>query len=209
VARQGLALASAIALGVAACGPATEAKPPPPPPAVAAGAVSFADGAAAARFHSGRFGLSVALPDGKAWRIDDHGKRELWATHAPTHSSLTIYQWNETELMNRAKCETRARELGLDVEGELDVVEQQVASVPDTWDTRIVVLSELRPASKAVLGHVLAYAASIRKCIFFHFQTDARVGEETVVSSRLAVARVTILGGLTMDVFGAVPREPR
>lgn len=207
MARQGLALA--LALGVAACGPATEAKPPPPPPVVAAGAVSFSEGAAAARYHSGRFGLSVALPDGKAWRIDDHAKRELSATHAPTHSSLTVYQWNESELMNRAKCETRARELGLDVEGEADVVEQQVANVPDGWDARIVVLSELRPAAKTVLGHVVAYAASIRKCLFFHFQTDARAGEETVVSTRLAVARVTILGGLTMDVFGAVPREPR
>jgi hypothetical protein len=173
-----------------------------------AGALSFPEGTAAARFHSARFGLSVALPDGKAWRIDDHGKRELSATHAPTHSSLTIYQWNETELMNRAKCETRARELGLDVDGDLDVVEQQVTSVPDGWDTRIVVLSEVRPAAKAVMGHVLAYASSIRKCLFFHFQTDAREGEETVMSSRLAVARVTVLGGLTMDVFGAVPREP-
>ena len=201
----------AFALGVltlGACGPAPEAKPPTPPPPVAAAAAAFPDGTAAARFHSGRFGLSVALPDGKAWRIDDHGKRELSATHAPTHSSLTVYEWNETELMNRAKCETRARELGLDVDGELDVVEQQVASVPEGWDTRIVVLSELRPAARTVLGHVLAYASSIRKCLFFHFQTDAPVGEENVVSSRLAVARVTILGGLTMDVFGAVPREP-
>lgn len=169
----------------------------------------FADDAATARFHSGRFGLSVALPDGKAWRIDDHGKRELSATHAPTHSSLTVYQWNETELMNRAKCETRARELGLDVDGELDVVEQQVASVPDTWDTRVVVLSEHRSAAHTVLGHVLAYASSIRKCLFFHFQTDAPDGEEAAISSRLAVARITILGGLKMDVFGVVPREPR
>ena len=107
MARQGLSSLAALALGLSACAAAPTAKPPAPPPPVAS-AAPFSDDAAAARFHSGRFGLSVALPDGKAWRIDDHGKLELSAVHAPTHSTLTIYEWNETELMNRAKCETRA-----------------------------------------------------------------------------------------------------
>ena len=54
-------------------------------------AVSFTDdGKALPRYHSRRLALSLPLPDGGAWRIDDHSRPELVATHAPTRSRLVV-----------------------------------------------------------------------------------------------------------------------
>src|SRR5207253_11167008 len=95
---------------------ATNAPPPRPP--------QFAtDDAGWGRFHSKRFQLSIPLPDGKTWKIDDHSKPELVATHAPTSSRVTVITTTEEELVNRKHCETRARNLGIVPANELTTVD--------------------------------------------------------------------------------------
>ncbi|CAN5147547.1 hypothetical protein BH09MYX1_BH09MYX1_33380 [soil metagenome] len=159
-----------------------------------------------AKFHSIRFAMNVPFLDGKNWKIDDHTTRELVATHAATHSEVRVALWPEQDLMNRAKCELRASELGYAPDLELEVIEQEVDSIPPGWDTRVLVASEVHEGAGAI-GHVFAYASSIRKCIFFHFRTETGVGEEAALSDRLASVRLKMLGAITLDTFAAVPRE--
>jgi hypothetical protein len=49
-------------------------------------------------------------------------------------------------------------------------------------------------------GHVLVFGAFIRNCIFMHFSTEVgSAKDEEVLSSRLAMAKVRLVGGLTLD----------
>ena len=63
------------------------------------------------RYHSKRLALSLPLPDGRAWRIDDHSRPELVAT--PRAHALDA-SWSPCsradELVGRAQCEELARE---------------------------------------------------------------------------------------------------
>jgi hypothetical protein len=161
------------------------------------------------RFHSLRFKLSIPLPDGQAWRVDDHSRRELLATHAPTHSALLIYLFTEPDLMNRQKCEARARELGLVARGDLRTVEDAVTVGPEAYDTRVwVALAAGRAPGDKLAGHVFGFGAYIHKCLFFHYASDvASDHDEPLLSARLATARTRILAGIGVDPFDAPPRE--
>lgn len=191
---------------LAACGPPADVKPVVP--VTTAPTTTFEDGPVA-KFHSIRFAMVIPFVDGKGWKIDDHATRELVATHEGSHSDVHVALWPEQDLMNRAKCELRATELGYMPDLELDVIDQEVTSVPAGWDTRILVASEVNKARAGVIGHVFAFASSIRKCIFFHFRSEvaAGAGEATILSDRLATVRMKMLEGITLDTFAAVPRE--
>jgi hypothetical protein len=207
-------LALAVVAGLAACSPAPTAKPAPlvptPPP------LAFED-APVAKFHSIRFALNLPLVDGKSWKIDDHSTRELVALHPGSSSAVHVALWPEQELMNRAKCELRANELGYMPDLELEPVDQEVTSIPAGWDSRVLVATEVPKSATArpakLVGHVFAFASFIRKCIFFHFETAVAIGDTganaaaTTLSSRLAAVRLKTLEGLTLDTFAAVPRE--
>jgi hypothetical protein len=65
-----------------------------------------------ARVHSRRFRISFSLPDRAAWSIDDQSGPSWVATHASTESRLRVELVRGTDLVNRARCEDRARELG-------------------------------------------------------------------------------------------------
>jgi hypothetical protein len=163
------------------------------------------------RFHSARFELWIPLPDGPAWRIDDHTRPELVATHAATSSKLTLKTTIEPELMNRQKCEDRARAAGLVPEQtgsqNFRTVEDQAIVGPDAYDTRIWVM--LQPGGKpgtSLRGHVFAFGAYIRKCLFVHFESEVSSDKlEDVLSERLATARLRIVGGIALEPFD----EPR
>jgi len=173
------------------------------------GAASFSeDDAAFKRFHSVRFKLFIPLPDRVAWRIDDHLRREFVAVHPPTHSTLVLYEFMEPELVNRAKCETFTRELGFVPPGELRTVEDLATVGPEAYDTRVWVALRTGGGPGASLeGHVFAFGAYVHKCLFFHFSSEvASDRDEPVLSSRLAVARLRILGGLTVEPFDEPPR---
>ena len=100
-----------VALGVAGCEP-TGVSPPSlpvkPVPIVAARAVGLGE-MPVGEFVSLRFGLKLPLPDGKGWRIDDHGASWLVATHGASGSELVLKVWREEAMMNRGRCEERAR----------------------------------------------------------------------------------------------------
>jgi hypothetical protein len=179
-----LSLSGACLLGLVACAPApTPATTAPAPSASASGAPAGEartgwDEQPWGRFRSRRFSLWLALPDGKAWRIDDHRTSWLVATHAPSSSSLGLRVFFEDEATNPARCEARARQHDGKLPAEADgrVLERSSAEVLPGWDTRSFVLSTLRSAPGAPLdleGHRVVFAASIRKCMVIHYATRA------------------------------------
>src|SRR4051794_10252706 len=88
------------------CGTSPAPRPPPSLHATPHRAPSYPiDDASWGRYHSRRFLLSVPLPDGKSWRIDDHSHPFLLAVHEPTSSQVAILTTQEDDLMNRQKCE--------------------------------------------------------------------------------------------------------
>ncbi len=160
------------------------------------------------RYHSVRFKLSVPLPDGHAWKIDDHHDRALVANHAPTRSTLTVLAWSEPELMSRQKCQARATEMGLLSLEDPHTIEDQTTVGPDAFDSRIwIVLEAGRSPTAALRGHALLIGGYIRKCLLVHYATDvATEKDEPMLTSRLAVARLRILGGVRMEPFDEPPR---
>jgi hypothetical protein len=195
-------LAGGCAAGAPVVAPASADRPSP--------VASFPDDdRALRRFRSVRFHLSIPLPDGEGWRIDDHSHRELVATHAATRSKLVVYSFLEPELMNRRLCEARARELGLVPQGELRTVEDGPTVGPDGYDTRVwVALQPGRAPGAPLGGHVFAFGAFVRKCFVFHYASEVGSDvDDAVLSSRLATARLRILRGIVVEPFDEPPRE--
>ncbi len=187
-----------MACGVA-CGGA-EAKPIVHPAPVEPAA--FTPGARLLRFHSTRFSVSLPLPDGPRWRIDDHKTAMLRATHEGTHSKVELVVWREEELVNRQKCEDRAREKGYG-ERAGDEVDSEIASVPAGWDTFVWIGADAPAGKDTTTANLYAFAANVRKCLYFHFSTSAAPSE---ISDRLAFMRLRVLGDLRLDSFD-VPRQ--
>ncbi len=162
-------------------------------------------------YHSARLGVSLRLPDGKAWRIDDHSRPELVATHAPTRSRVTVAVMRTEALVGRQQCEALAIERKLVPRGEMRTVEEAVEVRQETFDT--IVRVAIAPGSgpgEPVVGHVMAFGGFLRKCFVFDYATEASgAAEEEALSARLAVARARILGGLRLDELGVVQREER
>jgi hypothetical protein len=198
----GLVLASAL---VASCASATPVRAAAPDsPKLDPGHGEFPDeGRALLRFHSSRFGLSVPLPDGRAWRIDDHKNLALLAVHPPTRSTLTLQSFTDPEAMSRQKCEERARTMGLVALRDPHTVEDVTLAGPGAYDSRVWVALETGTSTQAPLsGHVFLFGAFLRKCLFVHYATQvASEREEAVLTSRLAVARLRILPGIGVEAF--------
>jgi hypothetical protein len=161
------------------------------------------------RYHSARFALSLPLPAGRSWRIDDHSQAELLATHAATRSKVVLATFRTDDLVGRTQCEALARERRLFPAGDLRILEDETGITQQTFDTRSVVA--IAPGSgpdRPLVGHVMAFGGFLRKCFVFDFSTEVDgAADEPVLASRLAYARARILGGLELDPFAAVPRE--
>lgn len=191
-----------------ACGtPATPAVPQPSRPVAA----SFPDDPRPLpHFHSARFALSLPLPDGRAWRIDDHTQEALVATHAPTRSRVTVATFRAEELVGRSQCEALARERRLVARQEEGrPLEEETGLTQETFDTRTVltVVPGATP-DQPLVGHVTAFGGFLRKCFVFDFSTEVDgAAEEPILSARLAFARARILGGMKLDPFAVVQRE--
>lgn len=192
---------------------------PAAPPRTAAGArVSAAtrypaDDASWGRYHSKRLQLSFPLPDGKAWHIDDHSRPSLFALHEPTGSRVSVITTQEDDLVNRQKCEARARALGWVTSKTLTTVDDETTIGPEAYDSRIwVALDAMRPGG-ALEGHVYLFGAFIRRCLLVHVSTTVpSAQDEDVLSERLALARARIVRGLIIDPprisdDAAVPRD--
>jgi hypothetical protein len=160
------------------------------------------------RYHSARFKLSVPLPDGRAWKIDDHHERALVASHASTRSTLTLLTFTEPELMSRQKCEERATQMGLLALHDPRTIEDQTTIGPDAFDSRVWITLEAGGSpGTAMAGHAVLVGGYIRKCLFVHYATAIRSEkDEALLTSRLAVARLRILAGVEMEPFDEPPR---
>lgn len=191
-------------VGVAGCGgekppsAPTTARPDPP----AATTPSFSN-EAWGKFHSARFRLTLSLPDGKTWKIDDHRAPELVAVHAATSSRLTLLTTEEEELMNRDRCEERARKLGWVNESPrapFTTVAEETLLGPDAYDSRVWVAIDARAPGGAITGHVYMFGAFLRRCLLVHFESQVpSARDEEILASRLALVRGRLVKRLTLD----------
>ena len=197
-----LTLALAALVWCASCGEPPTATPPRGPdstPTPSAPRYPSED-AAWGRYHSKRFQLSFPLPDGKAWRIDDHSRPSLFALHEATSSRVWVQATQEDELVNRQKCEERARALGWVTSTKLTTVEDQTTIGPEAYDSRIWVALDAAKPGGAIEGHVYLFGAFIRRCLLVHVSTVvSSAKDEEVLSERLALARARIVRALTLD----------
>jgi hypothetical protein len=205
---MGVGLSALVACG----GAASQVQVAGGPSAVpgAQGAAEFpTEDRALLQFRSARFRLTIPLPDGRRWLIDDHKHPELVAAHPPTQSALVVSLTLEHELVNRQRCEERAREQGLVPSATLRTVEDQVIVGPEAFDSRVwVALEAPATAGGPLTGHVLGFGAYIHKCLFFHFASKVPSDrDEAVLSSRLATARLKIWDHLGVEPFDEPPRE--
>lgn len=193
--------AAACLLALAACGERVSEPARAPQAAAAARAADFApDEGSWGRFRSKRFQLELPLPDGRAWKIDDHSRPALVAVHETTASRLHLRATHEDELMNRAKCEARARELGWVPTAQLATIEDEVTVGPEAYDSRVWVAVDASQPGGAVTGHVFLFGAFIRRCLLVHVETTVPSREhEGVLSSRLATVGARVVRGITLD----------
>lgn len=151
------------------------------------------------KFHSRRFQLSVPLPDGRDWKIDDHRTPMLVATHAATDSRLTLLGTFEEPLMNRQRCEARAEALGMGRSKTLTTVEDEVHVGPAAYDSRVLVGIDGRPDGK-LEGHVYLFGAFLRRCLLVHLVTSVpSAKDEGVLAARLAIASTRIVEAVALD----------
>ena len=145
--------------------------------------------------------MSLPLPRGHEWRIDDHSSSALVATHAPTHSRVVVGVFRADVNVGRSACETMATERKLVPAGPLQPLDDEVTVTQQTFDTRIeVALVPGDSANQPIVGHVLAFGGFLRKCFVFDFSTEVPgAAAESALSARLAFARARILGGLVLD----------
>ncbi|HVH43585.1 MAG TPA: hypothetical protein VM925_14620 [Labilithrix sp.] len=216
--RSGALASLGIAAILAACGdpPATRAEARAPGENLSGAgrrpAEYASDDATWGKFHSKRFQVSVPLPDGREWRIDDHRGPELVAVHAATASRLTLVATQEEELMNRQRCEERARARGWLDKQTLTTVEDQVHIGPAAYDSRVWVALD-PTAPNGVEGHVFLFGAFLRRCLLVHLATSVpSAKDEQVLASRLAVGNARIVKAITIDPLrttddATVPRD--
>jgi len=189
-------------VALSACG---DPAPAPPPRTAATAPASTAprypaDDASWGRYHSKRLQLSFPLPDGKAWRIDDHSRPSLFALHEATGSRISVITTQEDDLVNREKCEARARALGWVTSTTLTTVDDETTIGPEAYDSRIWVALDAAKQGGGLEGHVYLFGAFIRRCLLVHVSTRvASPNDEDVLSERLALARARIVRGLTID----------
>jgi hypothetical protein len=146
-------------------------------------------------FVSLRFGLKLPLPDGKGWRIDDHGGSWLVATHAASGSELVLKVWREEAVTNRGRCEERARFWRKIPEREsADIVEKHAVDVPSGFDTVVEVgviapalVGKKAKAGEDLRGVAMAFGGKGRRCFAWIYTTSAGgQGAEAVLGERLA-----------------------
>src|SRR5258706_16120586 len=112
MAHARLVLAGSVAVVMFGCG-GSGASPAAEPDArrgFAAEPLGSFQGTRWGTFHSKRFEFSIGLPDGGAWKIDDHRTGWLRATHEATRSSVAFRNWNESDNVTRKGCYARARD---------------------------------------------------------------------------------------------------
>lgn len=204
-------LAVALVVGGAGCGGggATGAGPAEAASEKGSGPVEATMGS----YHSPRFLLSLALPGGRDWKIDDRSAPHLYAENRRAQSKLWLLRTREDELMNRQKCEARAVKLGW-LPNHLTTVEDERITGPDAFDSRVLVAVGTTAGSPVLTGHVFLFGGFLRQCLLLHVSTTVPSAEqEEELSTRLALYRARIVRGLDVDAprittEAEVPRAP-
>ncbi len=143
-------------------------------------------------FHSKRFDLSLPLPDGRGFAIDDTRGPWLVAKHAGSRSTLLVRRWRELSAIDRDGCEAVARRgRSLPSLDAADVVDVRNLPVPPDHDT-VATAALFRPAPRPpattapLYGLVLAFGAWSRQCFAYAFVTELDgPGAEPIVAERL------------------------
>ncbi|APR82474.1 Hypothetical protein A7982_07823 [Minicystis rosea] len=202
------------ALALLACEPAQPAAPPPPPtaapPPPPAPPPAFAG--ASGTFRSERFGLRLPLPDGRAWRIDDHAGPWLTASHPATSSSLLVRSWTEDGRANRARCEERARLwYKLPERAGAEILQDRAVDAPAGFDTRLLVGIVSGAPNTPIGAFALAFGAHAHRCFVWAYTTSASgPGAERALGERLATMVEASLTKVTQEneLVPTIRREP-
>ncbi len=197
LARSTTARIGLVLLGMSGCEttPVTPPVAPVRPAPIVEARIKGLGEAPMGEFVSLRFGLKLPLPDGKAWRIDDHEGSWLVARHPGSGSELVVKGWREDAVMNRARCEERARFWRKIPEREsADIVERHAVDVPVGFDT-VVEVGVIAPALRGkkgkgeeeLRGVAMAFGGKGRRCFTWVYTTSAGGrGAEAVLGERLA-----------------------
>jgi hypothetical protein len=214
VTRAAAAALATAALLSSACDGEEPPRTPANPPASATAAARGSDLSSGAwgDFRSKRFDMTISLPDVKAWRIDDHSTLWLEAKHAPSGSTLSVRLWNEDSVVNRDRCEARARGWKtLPPRDGTDVLRREPIPVPPDFDT-VVELGVVAPRPGVPLQAVaLAFGGWAHRCFAFVYQTVATgPGAEQLIGARLAAMVDGTLANTRFesDLVPRIPREP-
>jgi hypothetical protein len=212
-ARVGFVASTAVIVWGCAGSAAAPASPATAPgdATVSAGNGSF-QGARWGMFHSKRFELSIGLPDGAAWKIDDHRTSWLKATHDATHSALAFRSWSESDNVTRKGCYARAREWDSTLP-DLDaqpLIGDELRAVLGHRDARVAVGVVVgSPGAPRTGGFVVAIVGDVRRCILVSFRTEASgPAAADEVADRLAIVSDRVLPGMKADQSFAPSREP-
>jgi len=184
-----------LALGSAACAAAPPPEPAPapvpPPPPVPKSSVGIADRAWGS-VTSGRFSVTVSLPERKDWQIED--VREPWwtARHPPSSSELSVKTWRTSRLARREDCQkqiTLWRPKAPNPEAEpASVVDRRALESPAGYHTELVVGVRRAGKEGEIEGYALAVGHTIGQCYAAFYTTRAQGGNaEATVGERLAL----------------------
>lgn len=134
------------------------------------------------RFYSKVFSLSLPLPQGSTWRIDDRSKPWLVAIHNGSKSMVQARVWRENAYMNAGTCEARAlREWpALDrMLASVDAVDQRTLAGTPAQDFDSQLLVGLAPGTDGdIAGVASLFGASGRTCVAAVFVTEERQSAE-------------------------------
>ncbi|HMJ51590.1 MAG TPA: hypothetical protein VK540_05920 [Polyangiaceae bacterium] len=196
---------------ISACGSAPQPPAPAAPTSTDPPQSKTFDGTPWATFHSKRFELSLRLPDGPAWRIDDHRSAWLRATHEGTRSKIILRSWREDENVTRGACYARAR--GWDPslpDLEASRLLDDGVRPLDSQRARVIVgLTGTAADAPSIGGFVLAIVGEVRRCLLVAYATEADgPAAEGAVADRLAVVAERLLPTIKLDQSFAPSREP-
>jgi hypothetical protein len=202
---------AALVFAMSACAAAEPAPKAAEQPARSEPLASF-QGTRWGTFHSKRFELSMGLPDGAAWKIDDHRSGWLRATHEPTRSALLVRSWAEDSIVTRKGCYARAREWeprlpDLDA---VPLIDDKMRPLLGSRDARVAVGVVVRGApTPSTDGFVVGIAGDVHRCAVVVFQTEAS-GDlaQDEIADRLVIASDRLLPSMKLDQSFAPSREP-
>jgi hypothetical protein len=170
-------------------------------------------------YHSERFELSLPLPDGRAWRIDDHGGPWLSATHAASDSLLVARTWTEDGRATRQRCEERARLWrALPDPARAEEVKARSIDAPAGFDTFVSVGVVAGKPDDPVSGFAVAFGGHGHRCIAWAYTTTARgpgagvlLGEQLAAMVERSLGRVVLDSELTprIDQGPRIPNEKK